>query len=618
MREYPLVQLPGLAAIEAEKGEVIVNPEKIAFAIGGKSHARGGTKMLAEEGSYILSKHIKLDPGVSRALGYGGKKYSPAELSRKSPTQRYMDVMVSQEERYDPLAKKTAALMFEKNAARQDLIFTAQEEYKASKGMQNDLDKAKYGFDNLRKKAYQSGGAAPDYGVYSPEYLDQFNPPMQPTEPVLNPSTPEANVFGKVPNFTVNTDSVGYSEVDRFGKNIMYYRPFANDPYFDIQADLLKGGKMTAQQKKILGDRQARLSNLRNEFTGVEGEQIEREYAKYIQAADKIEADKFIDKFITLEDGTEIPLNQATEVQIDNSKGLRFFNKRTGKNDIVDYRDRQNQGFNPVLKYVSKQPVLAPLPPTDGIGQISAQPPKPSLSSLSRLPKATAAGTVEKGIDHQSIINGVQMGLAALDLATVRTKPPYYDYRPSELAYTRYEPVNTQQQARAFSIARQSIENSNLPQQVKTAQLASMFGQMSEGVNQIDLYNYQNKLANDNRNTERFTQARNTDILREQDANLRYVAEADRRNAQAAQQRQVYLNTIMDTWRDHVANRRDIRLVNQLSRNYDYNFNTEQVGYVPGQGVPPSADRLQGFQRRSEIDPRLLNAEGLRTYGFSQ
>ena len=148
-----------------------------------------------------------------------------------------------------------------------------------------------------------------------------------------------------------------------------------------------------------------------------------------------------------------------------------------------------------------------------------------------------------------------------------------------------------------------------------------MYGSMAEGVNQVDITNYQNKLANDNRNVQSFNQARNTDILRQQDSNMRYAQEAENRNYMASAQRQEYLNGIMDTWSKHVSNRRDVRLVNQVSPNYDYNFTTEQVEYMKGMGTPANTNRLAGFYMgpgstpgTPQIDPKHLNAEGLRFY----
>ena len=233
-------------------------------------------------------------------------------------------------------------------------------------------------------------------------------------------------------------------------------------------------------------------------------------------------------------------------------------------------------------------------------------------------PAATAQGDVEKGIDWQSIINGTQIGLSAFDLATTRTKPPYYDFQPTELAYTRFEPINTKASERAFNLQREAIQNSNIPEQQKLALLSSNYGQMAEGVNQVDLTNYQNKLANDNRNVDRYYQARNTDIQRQEASNMKYVAESDRRNAQASMQRQAYVDNIMTVWRTHVNNRRDIGLVNQFSRNFDYNLNSQKVEYQAGQGVPLQGNptNLEGFQQNKGIDPRFLNAEGRKAFGL--
>jgi hypothetical protein len=630
MKEYPLIELPGLDPIEAEKGEVIVNPSGAAYAIGGKSHAQGGTKMVAEPGSYILSKHLKLDRKVVKALGYKEGSASPAELSKKSPTDKYLEIMNSEDDdRYDDLAKKTAALMFQKNAARQDMIYEAQEQMKAKKGMKNDLSHAQ-----SRLGKFQSGGAIdpskvdPNWGPWSNDVYGGLE--ILATGEVINqgvlpqdhssPQPLRKDVFGNAPNFQINNQrTLGWSERDTQGVPTMYSRPFANDPFFSPEMDQArKTGKYTAAQKKLLGERQQRLSSLSEQFKARpdEADMIQKEYAKYLKAADSIEQDQFIDKFVIGPDGKEIPLSTASDEQIDQAKGFRYHNKRTGKDDVVDYRDRQNQGFDPVLRY---QMNPAPLDTTNlPISRMPVKPTQaPNLPNLKSIPSGQAPGEIHKGMDWQSIINGTQIGLLAADLATTRTKPPYYDYAPSEIAYTRFEPINTKQQERAFNIAAEQINNSNMSSQQKAAYLSSMYGQMAGNVNQVDITNYQNKLANDNRNISLYDQRRNTDIQRQQDSNLKYTQEADRRNYQAAAQRQAYMDNMMGIWSDHVANRRDVGLVNQLSRNYDYSFNNEQVDYVPGQGSPVNNSRLKAF-KKNDIDPRYLNAEGLRALGFTQ
>ena len=599
MKPYPLIQLPGLDSIEAEKDEVLVNPDKVTYSIGGKSHARGGTKMFAEAGSYILSDHLELDKEVVKEISGRNKKMSPAKLSKLHSTQKWDEILSSKDKRYDDLAKQTAALMFDKEAARQETIYLAQEQLKQKRGMKNDLGPAR------SRKLFQSGGELP-YELSPDEAFMLDNPGM------VSPAVQAQQLTNlRKPAFTVNTGrTLGYSEmVD--GIRTQYYRPFANDPYFDIAPNTLRSGNMTEKERTILGQRQQRLSSLQQQFPGENGVIIDKEYAKYLKAADEIEKDDFLDKFVIGPDGKEIPLSTATEAQIDAARGFRYFNKRTGKDDLVDYRDRQNQGFDPVLSYVLPPDKLdtsnLPIPR----GTVSRNAPLPNPKTVS---VEDTAGQTAKGIDWQSIVNGTQIGLLAADMAATRTKPPYYDYRPSELAYTRFEPLNTKQQERAFNIARESIENSNLPQQVKTAQLANMYGSMAEGVNQMDLANYQAKLANDNRNVQTFNVARNNDIANEQNANQRYAQEAERRNFVASAQRQKDLSSALNIWDQHVSNRRDTRLVNQLSQNYDYDFNTQQVEYTPGQGVRPSPNRLEGYKQNQGIDPRYLNAEGMRAY----
>ena len=607
MQQYPLVQLPGLKTIEAEKDEVIVGPDKVAYDIGGKYHKNGGTDLIAEEGSYILSRHLKLPKTVVKSLGHKEKETSPADLSRKTPTDVYKKVIDSKDiKRYDDLSRKTASLMFAKNAAHLDVIFAAQEEFKASKGMKNDADKAALG----RQQLYQKGGMIQDSGAG----YDNINPVYDPYE-----SIPDPFKFGNVKNVAIldAKNTPGYSRIED-GKKAMYFRPFANDPYFDVQKELLKNGVMSAKDKKILGDRQKRLSDLKGQFPGETGSIIEKEYAKYLRDADKVEKDQYLDKFVKLSDGSEIPLETATDEQIDQANGFRFLNKRTGNADLVDYRDRQNQGFDPTLRFEQRDPIgLTNFDPLPQRG-LSASP--ASLPVIQRVPEpplnpAAGAGAVKKGRDMQSIVNGVQIGLLAADMANTRTKPPYYDFRPSEIAYTRFEALNTKQQERAFSIGRQAIESSNLPASVKAAQLANMSANLAEGVNQIDLNNYQNKLSNDNRNVDLFERTRNFDIQNEQQKNLAYVAEADRRNAQANMQKQEYLTNIMQIAKDHFSNRRDIGLVNQLSRNYDYSLNSQQVEYQKGQGVNPSTNQLAAYQL-NKIDPRYLNEEGRKALGY--
>ena len=550
MKKYPNIGIPKLSNVEAEKGEVIISPDGITYAIDGKSHAAGGTNIVAEQGAKILSKHVKLPENVVYALTGKEEKKSPSKLIRR--TDKYSDILDSTELKYDELTRKTARMMFEKNKAYNDAVFDAQEEFKNSK-------------KRVKGKALMGGPVG-------------FDP------------------FQNVPNFQViQQPSMGYSTREN-GIKTSYFEPFANDPYFTQNIASKRGKKLNSQDKEILRQRQETLSNLRTLYPTY-GQQLEREYAKYINKSDALENDIYLKKEIVTADGQRKLLKDATDAEIDASKDIIFTNTRTGGRDIIDFIDAQNQGFYPRLKFQA-DPVNTPIQPLPSRDPRELPIPTPKLNIPPVNPQTPPEPT-KRGLDWQSILNGTQLGLAAADLATLRTKPPYYDYTPSELAYTRFEPVNTKQQERAFNLAAQSLQNSNLPEQVKQAQLADLSAQMRDGINQIDINNYQGDLANDNRNIQLYTQVRNDDIRRQNDSNLRFSQESDRRNYMKDVQKQVLIDKMMNTIQAQVANRLDLALIGDLTRNYEVGSDGK-VYYKSNQGGPMSFDQLKAYALPSQ------------------
>lgn len=591
MKSYPLIELPGLEAIEAEKGEVIVNNEGVSFDIGGKPHSKGGTKMLAEDGSYILSRKLRLDRNVVKAMGYGDVRLSPAQLADKHPTEKYSNIVNNKNGDYDEISRRSAALMFEKNKAALQTIFIAQEKEKQKRGMKNDLDKTL----NLAK--FQSGGFVPPvtYEDGVRPTLDEMNTAFMPPNSSLAGQVIQSpyNVNNPPPRtqYTLNL-AAGVTPFDVTKGNyswkdngLLYTQqaPFSGSEYFAQQNDILKRSGVSKAQMDVLGKRQEEISNLER-YGNRDGLELGKSLARYLREADKLEKDQYLKKYVKLAGGTEVETVNATDAQIEQAVGFRYQNLRTGKDDLVDFRDRQNQGWYPKMQFAMKENPniqIDPLPSRERYVELNTlpqvKPPSPLLPSQSN-----DRDVVDKTTREGNIVNGVQMGLLALDLATTRTNPPYYTYRPTELAYTRYKPVNTKQQERAFNLAKESIENSNIPQQLKASYIGQLQANMIEGINQVDITNNQNALANDNANISRFFAVRQSDNIREQDANLQYVQEADRRRAQADMQRQVYLSNIMNIWRETVNNRRNLQLINQVSPNYDYNQSSNQVQYQRG------------------------------------
>ena len=107
------------ANLEAEKGEVIATQDKgdlALFTIGGKRHSEGGTPMRRPAGDFIWSdtKKMKIkDEDILKEFG-ASKAATPAKLAKKFlDTNDYRAIL--DDPKSDDMAKKTAAMMLEKN-----------------------------------------------------------------------------------------------------------------------------------------------------------------------------------------------------------------------------------------------------------------------------------------------------------------------------------------------------------------------------------------------------------------------------------------------------------------------------------------------------------------------
>lgn len=563
MKKYPFQQLPGLKNIEAEGKETIKLPTGEVYEIKGPSHARGGVKLFAPSGSKVFSQRLQLDDLTVENLIGKRKKMSPAEISKKFPTDKYIDILQDPTQRRDELSKKTATLMLEKNNKVQEAVFRAQEEFKFKKGMNNDLDKSNY----------QSGG-----------------------------------LFGQSPysvNQGIRTTEIDPNLSDTFRT---VYRstnqPYANDPYFTQGVDQLSG-QLTGQNREILKARQEQLTEIVN-YEGNDPlmQRMRVDYTKFLQDVDRKDPDKFLKKEIEI-GGNRIPLSTATQDQIEQSDRTFVTNLRTGERTLVDLREgnyneaTSNQIWNPTLTQTSEvQHGLEPLETLQAKELEMQKTLGKKVPGTEPVPTETPEVEPEKvpvDIDPQKLINGLQAGLLLGDLASLQKANPYYTFRPTQLAFQRFEPLNTKQQERAFNIARESLENSNLPEAVKQAQLSQIHAQMTQGVNQIDAQNYQGNLQVQNQNTQMAMNAYNQDEQRRQESNLRYLQDEARGEYLYRSQRQVFRDQLFKLWREHAQNVSEQKLINQLSRNYNFNPYSQQVEYQPGKGSQTTYNQLQAF-----------------------
>ena len=122
------------ANLEAEKGEVIATQDKgdlALFTIGGKRHSEGGTPMRRPAGDFIWSdtKKMKIkDEDILKEFG-ASKAATPAKLAKKFlDTNDYRAIL--DDPKSDDMAKKTAAMMLEKNKEKLARLAFVQEEMK--------------------------------------------------------------------------------------------------------------------------------------------------------------------------------------------------------------------------------------------------------------------------------------------------------------------------------------------------------------------------------------------------------------------------------------------------------------------------------------------------------
>lgn len=557
MKKYPYQDIPGLNNIEVEGGETILLPNGRTFQFEGRSHAKGGIKASVPSQSLIFSQHLKLPKEmVGELLGTEGKVMSPAKLSKAYDTNKIAKKLEDQSDRYDELDKKTQQLMLVKTGMMQRQIFNAQEQFKGDRG-KDARGKAQLGL----MTPFQT---EPNY--YTPQVDNNINFVGQ-QSPLLE------NIGAPLPAVQNNLLDPNYANRKFTGQNLTDYQEYQRF----LTGDPSVYAKYNIPENRIPGVKRLTAINwLENQGT---------------PTADKnIKAEGLVnDKWVPL---TKENINQAKDTRFQGFDDGLPGNGREGR----DYARTSNQ---PHMFYENPGGIQTD---TTGFGKSltlgnSVNPISKPLEEVPTIPQFTSYKSEpgKKGPDWQSITNGVELGLNAMNLASIKVKNPYYQYAPSQLYYTRFEPINTKQQERAYNIAKESIENSNLPESVKQARLSEMYAKMVEGTNQIDITNQQGNLQNKNNNVDYARQTMNNDIQRRNQANYAYVQEQDRGQENAYNLRQRILENSLGIWKEHIKNREEVELVNQNFRNFKYEQRGNRVNYVPGQGNSTFFGQLSPF-----------------------
>lgn len=550
MKEFKLKNTPA-DNVEVEGNETVKLPNDLTFQFNGPDHSNGGIDTYLPDSSKIFSKRIKLSKEVvSEILGKDSKKMSPAELSKKFDTTKYFEIMNSP--LYDEKSKKTAQIMFEKNKASQETIFAAQEMTKTKQPLQKEMFK-------LGGMKYPNGG------------------------------------FTNVKGFTnvPITDSLGFSTMDPDPNKTGAYANLNNQTY------QLSGKDETGVPFDLLTHPFITQGIYKNyEYDG-KNDSVIRDYQKKMMGLD--------DSGKSLGDDTS-KTRQKTYLDFYFNSGMQpwkhsrpLYGEIDGKKTILtkdNYEKASNVDYSPIVDgdtdYQQIMSYISPLgkPNKPGVVNPLETPMKPVVSNEHMsIPEVSTSGPgvldKTKGHDIQDVVNGSQQAYLLSQLLNLKKKNPYYTHAPLDIAYTRFEPTNTKAQERGFNQAKESIMNSGLPEQVKQAQLAQLYGKMQDSIGQNTIQNVQGDLANDNNNIQLFNQVNNANNQDRVRANYQYVQEDDRAQFMKEAQAEEIKKNMFNMWRQSAMNKSDISLVNELSSRYNFDPKLVKAVYEQGKGTKP-------------------------------
>lgn len=585
MKEYPFKKMPGMDNIEVEHGETIQLPDGNVYQVNGKTHKRGGENVYAPDNSRVFSQHLKLPSSVSKELGGPERRISPAELSKRYPTEKFRTML--EKSKNDPIKEKTAALMHAKHLTMQDAIFTAQESMKEEK----KINKKSFRYGGLKK--YQQG--------------DQVWDPLKSTLTTMPLGMLGRSDIVGASELMFSPDQLGQmatspgAKLDVPGVGRVRVTNLANQSATGFQAPDYWSqvyGKQTGYMpgNQALGDWQRRITNL--DFGNPEeAPQVRAEYANFLQEANQRNPDQNLTHFV-MQDGKRVPIDQYDITRP--VGGVPSINRRTGQETRVDYREgnlgepTSNQRFFPVRVQVEPD-ALTPLPNINRARPMppAPQPVKPEPPKTYDDEPYTFKEEIAQ-IDPEQYYNALMGGLDLATLASIRRENPYYAINTANPSTTRFDPINTMQNERAFNMARNAVLNSNLPDSVKQSQLAQLQANMAEGVNQVDITNYQGNLANQNANIQRVDAARDFNAQNRNAANLNYLQSLGAARNMVDRQRQELIDRMTDRWRSRLQNQMNIQLINQMVPNYEFNPNGG-VQYKPG-STPVDYNTLDPFE----------------------
>ena len=546
-----------LSEVEGDETAVLPDSELVKFE--GKKHKDGGIKVDLPGGTRIFSEHLKTPNDIAeQVLGKKVKgKMSYADISKKFPTKPYLDTLKHSEDEY---ARTTAELKLTNNLAKLDTLFYAQEQSKEQKA-------------EKKGQSFQSGGQFEEGRFGGSGQGVDFD-----------------WITGQVDPSTLNPISLLWNATDK------------NRPYdFSKQSQDGVGTNYTDEEPSFGG-----YMPIKDSF---QYPKIHTEPASTVSTGVilNLRNPKIANQNVPESDQQDQPVPTVPQVRgkQSNKRAKPIINLSDPDSDFVQIP--LPFGQLPTADLTNRQvSSMGSLPSDDTVDEGIVVRDSPVNSDEVDYPGTTKRKNKNKfGISSKLAGTIADIGLALSDKLRV-SEPSLYDRRKNPL-FTRFVDFDDKEVQRMYDKSIDQIQNSQLPEQVKQAQINEVLSKYQD---------YQGKV--DYNNLQRYEQKREADTNKLQsytDANIDIkVADLDnyrQRKARVNELRDAFnaqrKGRIVNSLKAYADYADKINYMNQTIPNYKVNPITGQIDYKANQQSDLSADILNKYSKSSNNKINLGN-----------
>jgi LysM repeat protein len=605
--------------VEVEGKESVLLPNGELNKFEGPTHAQGGIPTNLPEGSKVFSHYLKPDAKIVETVL--GKKAKPglsyADLSKKFPTKKWENILNNPDA--DKFQKNSAQVKLEKSKAMLETIFQAQE---LDKGVDTDQQYMQSGGElnlsgisdrfeqlpngliidpvtnkqmkRLADGRYQIVGNIPEIRekekrpfsqIEADKTRVQINPkPLDPFQNFINDQQNPTSSYSpttsdKFPS--LKTETV-IPELNYQGKDSFPARNAVAEPVntrVQINPRDVNGFQPTPDKKSPIGP-----GRITWDFSDVSNRFQDLGNGSYFDPVQYGKVDRNLDGTYIVQEGPFKGKVLPAITPNPNPVPNKIRPKGKGNTNTPTYTIPDNNPTKPNL--------LDPLPvnPVSNrtVASMNTSNPQPTPVNpitQQQVKSKDKGSDFDFGIDSKLAGTILDIGLALSDNVKVRN-PTYYDNQTYPL-FNRFVQFDNKEAGRQASLAIQQIQNSNMPEQVKQAQIANITAQSQVNENQVNFSNqqrYENKLEGDTNKLQQYLD-RNVGVRNQDfDSYLQRKARVDDLYSQfkAQQKSRVvnsgidYLNYVDDT------NKKNIL----TSDNYRYNPVTGKIKFKESQKDP--------------------------------